>query len=79
VAEGTAAPFDPLAVLTGALEVRFGNASLSFTASFVGLSPGGVGVYQVNVAIPAYTSAGNVFVKHVLSGWSSNAMPLAIR
>jgi uncharacterized protein (TIGR03437 family) len=78
VPDGIAAPFDPPAVLIGGLEVSFGNASSSYTPSFVGLSPGGVGVYQVNVAIPPHTSAGNVFVK-LLSGLSSNAMPLAIR
>jgi uncharacterized protein (TIGR03437 family) len=50
-ATGQAAPFSPLTPALVPVEVEIGDRSL--TPFFAGLTPGFVGVYQVNVMVPA--------------------------
>ena len=49
------------------------------TPSYAGLSPGSVGLYQVNVAIPAGVSSGTVEVKLVFPDGVGNIVQLAVQ
>jgi len=64
VASGTASPGAPFAVVPGTTEVCFGvetpfEQAPCAKASFAGLSPNYVGLYQVNVTIPSGIQSGN--------------------
>ena len=84
VASGTASPSNPLAVVNGESQACFGNNSPfspapCVTPQFVGLTPGFVGLYQVNVAIPSGIAAGNVPFSFSVNGVSSDVVQLAIQ
>jgi len=73
---------DPLAIVSGVqvcfrpnLPVSVENCS---DAAFAGLSPGFVGLYQVNANIPALT-AGDVRLTLVANGVASNSVQLAVQ
>lgn len=84
VANGTAAPSNPLAVIAPTPVLQFGKTSISESDStaplFVGLTPGFVGLYQINVTIPATVEKGpNVPVFLNMGGnVFSNTVELAI-
>jgi uncharacterized protein (TIGR03437 family) len=78
VPDGAAAPSGQLAIAGETPTVQFGSSVIAFP-SFAGLSPGAVGLYQVNVTIPASTPGGNLFVKMVYPGATSNAAPIAVQ
>jgi uncharacterized protein (TIGR03437 family) len=64
VASGTASPSSPLANVPGTTQVCFGvetpfQQSPCATAQFSGLTPDFVGLYQINVTIPAGVATGN--------------------
>jgi uncharacterized protein (TIGR03437 family) len=64
VTSGTASPTSPLAEVSGVTQVCFGTETPFYqapcaTAQFSGLTPGFVGLYQVNVTIPAGITTGN--------------------
>jgi uncharacterized protein (TIGR03437 family) len=48
------------------------------TVSFSGLAPGFVGLYQINVEVPATLAAGNQPVVVEVSGASSNSVLLPV-
>jgi uncharacterized protein (TIGR03437 family) len=50
IGTGQPAPFSPLLRVTAPIEVQLGDIAL--TPFFAGLTPGLVGVYQVNVMVP---------------------------
>ncbi len=50
VETGAAAPFDPLAEAVATPEVRLGGVALP--VGYAGLTPGSVGIYQINVKVP---------------------------
>jgi uncharacterized protein (TIGR03437 family) len=78
VASGAPAPKAPLA--TANLPVTASIGGMSATVSFAGLAPGYVGLYQVNVQIPAGVAPGDsVPLALTQNSVSSNTVTLAIR
>jgi uncharacterized protein (TIGR03437 family) len=80
---GAPAPgVEPLARLIAMPSVEFGSGffgSFSVTPAFAGLSPGSVGLYQVNAAIPQGVSSGVVNVTLVFPDGVSNTVQVAVQ
>jgi uncharacterized protein (TIGR03437 family) len=77
-ATGADAPSSPLATTIAPPSVHIGNVDSA--PSFSGLAPGFVGLYQVNVQIPANAPTGDhVPVSLTIAGITSNAVPIAIQ
>ena len=57
VETGDAAPFEPLAIAATQPDVALGGSALS--VDFAGLTPGGVGVYQINVKVSGTLTTGS--------------------
>jgi uncharacterized protein (TIGR03437 family) len=49
------------------------------TPTFAGLSFGGMGLYQVIVAVPADMPKGSVYVWFDIPNWSSNPVQLGVQ
>jgi uncharacterized protein (TIGR03437 family) len=82
VADGTASPSSPPALVTAQVAVQFGLEFFynTTTPSFVGLSPGSVGLYQVIATLPASTPAGTVSASLQLPGGQlSNTVTIAVQ
>jgi uncharacterized protein (TIGR03437 family) len=81
VADGAAAPASPPAKATVATTVELGYEFFSYAAtpSFVGLSPGSVGLYQVIVGLPSPSTTGNVSVRLQVPGGVSNSIQIAVQ
>jgi uncharacterized protein (TIGR03437 family) len=85
VPSGTASPGSPLAVIdVNATQACFGvptpfSPIPCVTPQFVGLSPGFVGLYQVNLAIPDGLSSGNVPFSFSVNGTGSDVVQLAVQ
>jgi uncharacterized protein (TIGR03437 family) len=81
VPTGVAAPGSPLPSLLSTPAVFFGDfVSVQAAPAYAGLSPGSVGLYQVNVTIPAGVPAGNVDMRVTFpDGTVSNAAQIAIQ
>lgn len=76
-AAGTAASSNPLSHTLTTPRVTIGGEAAS--VSFAGLSPGYVGLYQVNAQIPADASGGNtVAVQLSIGGVESNTVTIAV-
>ena len=84
VASGTAAPSTPLANVVLPTVVTFTttnpfNSPVNATPSFVGLAPGFVGLYQVNVQVPVNSPKGDsVGIFLVNGGQISNTVNIAV-
>jgi len=79
VASGAASPSDPLArVVSSSSRVRFGAGSFGTTAiaeaSFTGLAPGFVGLYQINVVVPDDSPTGKVAIQLQLDSAASDVV-----
>jgi uncharacterized protein (TIGR03437 family) len=73
---------EPLARLTVTPAVEFGSSifgTIPATPSYAGLSPGSVGLYQVNVAIPAGVVSGNVNLTLSFPDSTSNTVQIAVQ
>lgn len=75
VADGAAAPSSPLATTVNPATVTIGGATAN--VSFAGLSPGFVGLYQIDATVPAGVSAGNA-VPVVVSAAGQSSPPATI-
>ena len=84
VPSGTASPASPLAVVAGDTKVCFGidfpfSPAPCFPAAFAGLTPGFVGLYQVNVAIPENLASGSMPFSFSVNGTKSDTAQLAVQ
>jgi uncharacterized protein (TIGR03437 family) len=61
VASGSPTPLDPLSRVTASPVVTVGGQQAQVL--FAGLTPGWVGLYQVNIQIPANAKSGNLELK----------------
>jgi uncharacterized protein (TIGR03437 family) len=78
IAPGAAAPASPAAKTTDQPQVTIGNINSS--VAFSGLTPGLVGVYQINAVVPAGITAGDqVPVVVNISGQVSPAVTIAVK
>jgi uncharacterized protein (TIGR03437 family) len=77
IADGAAAPAEPLARTTTTPVVYFGSEP--GTVLFSGMAPGFVGLWQINVRLPASNlPSGQVPVFVGLGGLAGNAVPVWI-
>jgi len=77
-ASGAPAPASPLARTTADVAVTIGGVPV--TPSFAGLAPGWVGLYQVNVQVPANAPVGDaVSVALSVGGITSNQVTIAVQ
>lgn len=81
VATGATAPSSPLPALVSTPTVYFGDfVSTAATPLYAGLSPGSVGLYQVNVTIPDGVPSGNIDVRITFpDGTYSNPVQIAVQ
>lgn len=77
--DGQAAPADgkPLYLTSNTVGVSFGNQTA--TPFFMGLAPGYVGLYQVNVTVPQGAAGSAVPLTVTVAGQTSPAVPLPIQ
>ncbi len=75
------APSSPLAQAVPAPDVSFGGTvgAPVVTPFYAGLTPGSIGLYQVNVTIPDDSPSGSVLVKVGFPDAGSNALPVWIQ
>lgn len=85
VNSGEASPTNPLATVPGGAKVcfgggGFGSVPLCTDAQFAGLTPGFVGLYQVNVAIPVGVPTGLTVPFYIqLTDTTSNTVQIAVQ
>jgi uncharacterized protein (TIGR03437 family) len=78
IAPGAAAPASPTAKTNDQPQVTIGSQSAA--VAFSGLTPGLVGVYQINAVVPAgVTPGGQVLVVINISGQTSSAVTIAVK
>ena len=78
VADGAASPSGPPAVTTAPFSVNFG--SFNVVPSFVGLSPGSVGLYQIAANVPVGVGhMVDVFLKYPDGTLSVQAVPIGVQ
>jgi len=79
VTTGNPAPGNPVAGVRNGVTVRFGNVAAA-EVFFAGLTPGFVGLYQINVRAPSGIPAGtSTPLTIVVAGETSAALPLPTR
>lgn len=77
VPDGQTAPLDHLIQVTDTVQVRIGT--LNVTPVFVGLTPGGVGLEQVNLTLPDSLGPGEYDVTLTIGGQASNTVKLVVQ
>lgn len=78
VATGMAAPGSPPATVKTAVTVNIGG--IQVPAAFAGLSPGFVGLYQVNIPVPSEVQPGDAVPLIITqTGVNSNTVTVAVR
>lgn len=73
---GQAAPANPLATVLTAPTVTLGGVQLP--VAFAGLTPGQVGVYQINVSVPRSAPAGLSVSLNITQGTATTSMPVRV-
>jgi uncharacterized protein (TIGR03437 family) len=76
VATGAPAPLNPLALAVIPPEVSLGGAGLA--VSYAGMSPGLVGVYQINATVPHWAPAGMEVPLTISQGGHSTTLPVRV-
>jgi uncharacterized protein (TIGR03437 family) len=76
VVTGAAAPSDPLAAAMIQPDVALDGAPL--VVDYAGLTPGGVGVYQINVRVPGRVNPGSSVPLTIQQGGSSTTVTLQV-
>jgi uncharacterized protein (TIGR03437 family) len=76
VASGAASPTDP-AVVANPPSITLDGLAVSYT--FAGLTPGLVGVYQINMTVPATAKNGNLALTLQQAGVASNSGLLPVQ
>jgi uncharacterized protein (TIGR03437 family) len=76
VATGAAAPSSPLAAAMTQPNVTLSGMPLE--VDYAGLTPGGVGVYQINVKVPGGLSPGSSVPLTIQQGGSSTTVSLQV-
>ncbi len=81
VASGAASPSSPLPLLISTPTIFFGDfVAVSATPLYAGLSPGGVGLYQINVTVPPGLPKGAVDIRAMFAdGTVSNPVQVTIQ
>jgi len=74
VASGALSPANPLAKVTGQVTVDGQPAAVQFA----GLTPGFVGLYQINFAVPTGARTGTLDLVVTQSGFTSNVTELIV-
>ncbi|HYM11286.1 MAG TPA: hypothetical protein VEU62_11165, partial [Bryobacterales bacterium] len=77
VATGAAAPSDPLALAPFATKAWIGGAPAQVL--FVGLTPGLVGVLQINLVVPYAAPSGDSPLVINIGGWTSNTPTVSVQ
>ncbi|HEY6344198.1 MAG TPA: hypothetical protein VIY49_22120 [Bryobacteraceae bacterium] len=73
---GAAAPLDPLALVDAPPTVTLGGVGLA--VNFAGLTPGEVGVYQINAQVPANVQGGTSVPLAITQGGSSTSLSVRV-
>ncbi len=73
---GSPAPFDPLAFAQVQPSVTLGGQVA--TVEYAGLTPGLVGVYQINVRVPDYAPTGLEVPLAIIQGGNSTTIPVRL-
>ena len=76
VGSGRAASSDPLAVVRSRVEMLVDGQSAEVL--FAGLTPGGIGLYQINFRVPASSKSGNLGITVTVDGAIANASTLPL-
>lgn len=77
VPSGTPAPGNQLITTTNSVTVTIDGQAVQ--TPFVGLTPGGVGLYQINLLVPANARAGKLPVTVTENGVAANATTLLVQ
>jgi uncharacterized protein (TIGR03437 family) len=77
VPSGAASPGDPLATVSNNATVTIDGQSAAIV--FTGLTPGGVGLYQINLTVPATAKAGKLPVMITQASVTANATTLLVQ
>jgi uncharacterized protein (TIGR03437 family) len=73
---GAAAPASPLARVSATPSVMLGSVSLG--VMFAGLTPGEVGVYQIDAQVPGRVDAGSSIPLTIVQGGVSTSLPVRV-
>jgi len=76
VGSGTAAPADPLPKVPSDVAITIGG--LTAPIAYAGLTPGGVGLYQINFTVPAGAATGDLDVVISQDGVAANSTKLIV-
>ena len=75
IATGAPAPFDPLSQVSASVTAMVGSQTANVT--FAGMSPGWVGLFQVNFRVPQLRS-GDASLSITVGGAASNAASISV-